>query len=95
MKNEQILNTPDSLLHGLDRQRKFLLRVALTPQPCPVCGAACNLIEALGVTLDDYTFDGGDRSYRCASASCGVALEQVVPLMVTGPGHWHWARRRS
>jgi hypothetical protein len=95
MTNEEILNTPDALLRGLDKQRKFLLRVALQRSPCPVCGKPCNLLEASGVALNDYAFDGKDRRFHCPEPFCAVELTQVVPLMVIGPGNWHWIRKHS
>ena len=48
-----------------------------------------SLLEAAGLTLNAYTFGHERLAYRCAG--CGVALEEVVPLV--GGGTWFWKRK--
>lgn len=93
MSNEEILRTPDALLGALDRQRKFLLKVALERCRCPVCGHASNLLEAARIELNAYTFENKSMRYLCPNPICGIELEQVVPLMVLGPRSWTWVRK--
>jgi len=94
--NEDILSTEDSKLSGLDKQRKFLLRMAIQVSPCPVCGDDCSLLEAAGVALNDYALGGvGEPSFRCPANECGVELRQAIPLFVLGGGHWFWMRKHA
>jgi hypothetical protein len=93
MTNAEILATPDSLLTAVDRQRKFILRMALECPSCPVCRQACNQLEAAGIALDDYTFGVEERRFSCPQ--CGVALMKVVPLFAVGTRGWLWVRKHD
>lgn len=81
MTNEEILKAPNELLTTLDKQRRFLLRIALTPAPCPACKQLVTQIDAAGVTLQDYDVDTthAKTKYRCTS--CRRELEVIVPFM--------------
>jgi hypothetical protein len=93
MTNEEILNTPDALLTGIDRQKKFILLMALERCRCPVCGAPSSLLDAAGISLNDYPFAASELSFKCPAPECGVALQKVVPLMAIGRRCWLWMRK--
>jgi hypothetical protein len=88
MTNRELLNTPETLLGEVDKQRLFLLRVEGTPVPCPACKKPVNVFDAAGIDLDAYDF--GTTRHPCRCPDCGAELEQVVPLFPGGPNLWHW-----
>jgi transposase-like protein len=88
MTNTEILGAPDALLGPIERQKKYVLRHAMTRYPCPVCGHEANVLEAAGIEVDAYTF-GVDKPV-CRCPRCAVGLKQVIPLM--GPA-WFWRRK--
>lgn len=81
--NEELLTFPDSLLTGIQRQRRFLLKVALTTMPCPVCVKPTNMIQAAGVTLNEFwvgeTERMNDHAFKCPH--CQAPLKYVVPFV--------------
>jgi hypothetical protein len=88
MTNRELLRTPRDVLSQVDRQRQYLLRVELTPSPCPACREPVNALDAAGIDLDAYQF--GKEKTSCCCPACGAELEQVVPVFAfAGPG-WHW-----
>ncbi len=79
MTNSEILKTPDELLTEIQRQEKFLLRVAAQPMPCPVCHGAVNQFVAAGLSVDEFQPGYSSRhTFRCPS--CQVELIAVVPF---------------
>lgn len=85
--NEELLALPDHLLGGRAKQRRFLLRIALSPMPCPVCNVKTDKVTAAGVALNDYDVTGKDtHEYHCPN--CRATLTYVVPFM--GPAY-QWA----
>jgi hypothetical protein len=87
MTNRELLQRPVGELDGLDRQRQFLLRLELTPMPCPGCRRAVHALEASGTDIDQYDFSPTKVEYCCPH--CAAGLEQVVPAFSVGP-LWHW-----
>jgi hypothetical protein len=87
MTNLELLKTPRAPLGALDRQRQFLLHVALVARPCPDCGRPLNLFQAAGLEIDPYDQDGPDPPLCCPE--CQAEPEQVVPLFPRGP-LWFW-----
>lgn len=92
MTNEEILKAPEALLTTIEKQKRFLLRLALIKVPCPVCGHAVNQLEAAGIGLEDYPFDDKKLDFRCRNPACGVPLREVVPWM-GGASPWYWMRK--
>lgn len=92
MTNREVLQSPESVLSALDRQRLFLLRVEGTPAPCPACQQPVNLFEAAGIDPDAYDFGQTRLEYRCPN--CGAQLEQLVPFVAIGR-FWHWQFRTA
>jgi hypothetical protein len=92
MTNEQILKTQDSLLTTIERQKKFLLGLALRKMPCPVCANRCDQFEAARITIDEYPFGVEEPVFRCTNVDCGIALMKVIPLF-GGPA-WGWIVKR-
>jgi hypothetical protein len=88
MTNEEILKAPAELLGPIDKQKKYVLGMALVRCPCPVCGRAANVFEAAGIEVNAYTFGREKLSFKCPA--CAVELRKVVPLM--GPP-WFWMRK--
>lgn len=87
MTNRELLQAPESALSGLDRQRRYLLRVESTPSPCPACRTPVNVFAAAGIDLDAYDFGATLLAYRCPS--CRAELDQVVPFF-PAPHPWLW-----
>jgi hypothetical protein len=87
MTNRELLAADHQKLSAVERQRQYLLREALTAQPCPACGQPLSLVEALGIDVDDYDCGREDCPLTCP---CGARLEQVVPLWGAGGCPWRW-----
>lgn len=79
--NSQLLTLPASTLTGLQKQRRFLLRIALTPMPCPICHEPTNKLEAAGVELDAYDVTGAKDAHQYRCPHCQAPLTYVVPFM--------------
>lgn len=88
MTNSQILETPDHLLTGIDKQRKYCMRLNLIEMPCPNCGTKQNVYQAGAFEINDDDFGVTKRVYFCIT--CKRKLEHCVPLLA-GPGCiWVW-----
>jgi hypothetical protein len=87
LTNRDLLTTPKEELSPVDRQRQQVLRIELTPMPCPACHEPVDALSAAGINIDDYSFGSEKPAYRCPH--CQAQLEQVVPFIAVGPG-WHW-----
>jgi uncharacterized protein (UPF0212 family) len=87
MTNRELLQTLPELLDGLGKQRQFLLRVELTPMPCPCCRNGVHALEASDTDLERYDFTTTKVDYRCPH--CGAELEQVVAVFNVAV-LWHW-----
>src|SRR5262245_22116204 len=92
MTNEEILTTQEAMLTAIDRQKKFLLKLALRKMACPVCAHRADQFEAAGITINEYTFGEEELSFRCVNSACGVELMKVIPL-IGGPA-WGWIVKR-
>ena len=92
MTNRELLQSPKEVLGPLDRQRRFLLQVDLTPMPCPACSTPLSALTAAGTDIDAYQFGEQKCAFRCPQ--CMAELEQIVPLFGSGPG-WYWQLKRD
>jgi|SRR5262245_25604375 len=79
--NTELLNAHKStLLSGVDKQRRFLLKIATTPTTCAGCGQLVSQVEATGKSLDEYPVDDAqDSEFTCPH--CQTKLHWIVPLM--------------
>ena len=93
MTNRELLQTPKDLLSQADRQKQYVLRVELTPVPCPACTKPVDALSASGTDIDAYQFGKTKPSYSCTY--CQAELEQVVPFISTGGPGWHWQLRHE
>jgi hypothetical protein len=90
MTNSQILAADSRHLNSTDRQRQFLLKVALLERPCPVCFCGNTQVQARGVDLDVFPVGNAyGGPFKCRGCSC--PLEVVVPVI--GPVY-QWAKAR-
>lgn len=88
--NSEIIDLSPALLTTVERQRQYVLRLALAPMPCPVCGRPTSKVEAAGYSLDEYdTTQADNRAYTCPE--CATALVYVVPIV----GALCWATKRA
>src|SRR5262245_9335849 len=88
MTNRELLMTPKEQLSQAERQKQYILRIELTPVPCPACRKPVDALAAPGTDIDAYDFGQSPREYRCPT--CGAGLELVVPFIATGGRGWHW-----
>jgi hypothetical protein len=79
-------------LSEVDKQKRHVLEVELTPMLCPACLRRTDAITAAGVGVDAYRFGAVKYDYQCPH--CGAELEQVVPAFSVGPP-WHWQIKHS
>lgn len=83
LTNTQILEWQDALLSELDRQRKHVLRVFVLPEPpCPNCKTPVGVLQASGMTLDEYpagTASGDNIKYTCPT--CKRELKQQLAFL--------------
>lgn len=77
-----------ALLTGLERQRRFVLRMDSSRLPCPNCGAQQNVFEAAGIHINDYDFANPPKTFHCMG--CKRELRHDVPLFHSGPALWLW-----
>jgi len=87
--NEEIMSMPDSLLTGIDKQKRFCLKMALLKSPCPDCKTEQNMIEAARIQINEYSFGHKEHTYTCVNTGCGRTLIQIVPMFSHAP--WFWA----
>jgi len=81
----KVLQISPLLLTELDKQRAYLVRMALQQSPCPFCATPLDQYEA---SEDRYSVENEHRDddYRCPN--CQAALLFVLPLF--GGGAWFW-----
>jgi hypothetical protein len=90
MTNEQLLTyagTPfaaSQCLTVIQRQELYCLRRALEPMPCPVCATPVSLVDASGLSLNEYPAGHGVKEHRCPQ--CKSKLIDVLPFQ--GPAYW-------
>ena len=96
MKNSELLAadaTGHPILYGLDKQRVFILKMALLPMTCPSCGKPCSQVESYGTgDLDSYPIGGNspaDKEFTCPN--CQTQLHYCVPLF----GSTFWMTERA
>jgi hypothetical protein len=79
-----LLISPRDLLTPIDRQRAYLLRLALRPEQCPACKyILCQRSAWAGGDFDPGTAPDGP-GYTCPA--CKAALEHRQGLIITE--HW-------
>lgn len=86
MTNQELLDAPKSTLHGLDKQRRYVLQIAVTPLPCPACLQPVSQADAVG-GLEHYNVNGSDREFHCPH--CRRELKLIVPF-IGGPSAMFW-----
>lgn len=77
------LPTDARLIYGLDRQRQYLARHWLVPQPCPNCLKPLALVDAIHV-------DDPETNDRFDCVHCGAKLRHIVPLVAIAGVIWTW-----
>src|SRR5262245_31357467 len=81
--NTELLNAnKHTLLSNLDKQRRFLLKMATTPTTCASCGKPVSQVEAYGNALDEYPIAGrgpGDGEFTCPH--CTTQLHWCIPFV--------------
>jgi hypothetical protein len=88
MKNSELKDTPDRLLTGIDKQRKYLVELHSQKRPCPNCAHLMDFYEGHGIDMDDYNYLATlEKGAECTK--CHRALKHVVPL-ISLEG-WHWS----
>lgn len=90
--NTELLNMSDpeaKLLTGIERQRRFVMRIQARQMPCPNCGTGQSVFEAAGIKLDDYDFGVSEHKYTCINVTCRRELEHCVPLIAIHHA-WLW-----
>lgn len=88
--NEKLLTYPNEILTELEKQRRYILRIAMTPIGCGRCGGMHSQVEASGRTLE--TFDSKeikDEDYICPDT--GDSIRWVVPFI--GNPHFIFNRK--
>lgn len=78
---------PDDLLFGLERQRRYVLRIESARKACPNCATPMTAWEGRGIAdVDDYDLSEhhGDEG-KCVK--CERDIRFILPLI----GEWHWA----
>lgn len=79
MKNSELLTAPLEVLSQIDRQKRFLLQIAMLPAAC-VCGRLVSQVEASKMALDDFPVaDTVGVNFTCPG--CHTSLEVAVPFM--------------
>ena len=88
MTNRQVLayDGPNRLLTGIEKQRRFVLRVLSAKRPCPNCGSAHDVFEVTGVDIDAYDLMRSDNPDHGHCPACKSGLQLVVPLQADP--HW-------
>ncbi|NUQ73381.1 MAG: hypothetical protein HUU21_07485 [Polyangiaceae bacterium] len=88
---KKLLNTPDEKLTNIERDKKFILAMVMTPMPCPMCFAKVSVVEAADDTLE---IGGDDYNSKYICPSCETELAKVVPFFLQpGTPGWHWQRK--
>jgi hypothetical protein len=79
MTNAQLL-AYDRPLPELEKQRRYILRIAVTPIGCGRCGGMHSQVEASGKPLDDYdSRNMKDDAYACPDT--GDSIRYIVPFV--------------
>lgn len=88
MTNKELLayNGPEKLLVGIDRQRRFVLRIEGQPKPCPSCGTLMTAWQGRGfANVEDYDLMKVQNDFgECVG--CQRAIRFALPMI----GDWHW-----
>lgn len=88
MTNRELLDWSGSedMLYGLERQRRYVLRIEGEKKACPNCGNPMTAWEGRGFAdVDSYDLtEQHDNAGTCTK--CGRAIKFTLPLM----GEWHW-----
>jgi hypothetical protein len=93
MTNTELLewSGPEELIHGVDRQRRFLLRLHIQRMPCPNCGHEQNFFEAQGIeNIDDFDYTKSERNDHFECINCRRELRHNVPFISMGGPGWYW-----
>jgi hypothetical protein len=79
----RLLETPDSLLTGLDKQRRWMIAVHLSVRPrCWHCHKQVGYYDA----IDDPEYKLGHEAKRYTCPHCKMELKHLVPYV----GEWSW-----
>jgi hypothetical protein len=92
---KRLLDTPRNLLTGLDRQRQFLLTIALHRSECihPECDRLLSQFDACEQGFEGYQLGTASTANTFRCPDCKTPLAIVVPFVSTGAG-WHWGKVR-
>jgi len=88
--NSKLLQTPKALLSHIDRQRGYLLEMALEPMACPACGTKCCIMEACGKEFDEFDLGGPyhtNEHFHCT----GCNRELIHDVYIVGGQGWSLA----
>jgi hypothetical protein len=85
--NRELLDLESAdLLHPIDKQRRFVLRMEARPMPCPNCGHGLRRWEALGLDVDAYDLNAHHPD-EGTCPNCKRGLRFTLPWPT---GDWHW-----
>ena len=90
MTNQELLNAAPSTLSGLDKQRRYVLKMATLPMPCPACLTPNTEVDALGGDIEAYDFGHAhpEKPFHCKQ--CHRELRLTVPFI--GTNFWRLAK---
>jgi hypothetical protein len=79
---KKLLETPDEKLTNAERDKKFMLAIATTPMPCPMCFAKVSVIDAA-----DNTLAVGSGAYhgKYVCPNCETELAKIMTFFMV-PG---------
>jgi rubredoxin len=85
MTNRQLLDAPTSTLGSIQKQQRYVLKLALVKMECPACQTGASQVDALGGDLEAYTF-GPERDYpklmdSFVCPNCHRGLAYCVPFV--------------
>ena len=85
MKNSELLTYEGDNIGGLEKQRRYILRMLAMPMPCPNCATRSTWFQATGVEIDAWDPKDAEKEVgECPS--CKRWLIYTVPMM--GIPYW-------
>jgi predicted RNA-binding Zn-ribbon protein involved in translation (DUF1610 family) len=88
VENSKILALDYHKLHGLTKQRRFVLEMMTSKMPCPNCGTKQSPLEAHGIALDDFD-TGAMIADKTQCINCNREIKYTVPIFYQG-NPWTW-----
>lgn len=77
-----------SAVTSLDKQRRTVAQIKLTPVACPACSLPVNQVAAAIAYRELYdACEATERDFACPC--CGLRLIEAIPFIAVGPGY-HW-----